>query len=242
MLYTPGELIIDTVSRKARVWDPPSNWQGKMKRAFLILLGCWVLANPESLLAQQSSRSLTQDAMTECHNGRVDRDRASRVGHFEKGQALGEQAVALDERSADAHFALFCNLGELLRIDGELTITSVMGFRRMTNELDRTLEIAPDHLDAMSAKGAFLLRLPSLLGGNREKGEKLLQYVLLKSPQSVNARLSLAKSYCADGRHSEALSLASEALDLIQTHQWDDFTPEAEKVWAQLHANAGKAN
>ena len=28
------------------------------------------------------------------------------------------------------------------------------GFRRMTNELDRTLEIAPDHLDAMSAKGA----------------------------------------------------------------------------------------
>ena len=56
-----------------------------MKRAFLILLGCWILANPESLLAQQSSRSLTQDAMAECHNGRVDRDRANRVGHFEQG-------------------------------------------------------------------------------------------------------------------------------------------------------------
>ena len=72
--------------------------------------------------------------------------------------------------------------------------------------------------------------------------EKLLQYVLLKSPQSVNARLSLAKSYCADGRHNEALSLASEALDLVQTHQWDDFASEAEKVWAQLHASAAKAN
>ena len=213
-----------------------------MKRTFLILLGCWILANPETLLAQQSSRSLTLEAMTECRDGRVARDRASRISHFEKGQALGEQAVAMDDRSADAHFALFCNLGELMRIDGELTITSVMGFRRMTKELDRTLEIAPDHLDAMSAKGALLLRLPSLLGGGREKGEKLLQYVLLKSPQSVNARLSLATSYCADGRHSEALSLASEALDLIQTHQWDDFAPEAEKVWAQLHVNAGKAN
>ena len=180
--------------------------------------------------------------MTECHDGRVTQDRASRVGHFEKGQALGEQAVALDDRSADAHFALFCNLGELMRIDGEVNITSVMGFRRMTKELDRTLELAPDHLDALSAKGTFLLRLPSLLGGDREKGEKLLQYVLLKSPQSVNARLSLAKSYCADGRHSEALSLASEALDLIQTQQRDDFAPEAEKVLAQLHANAAKAN
>ena len=213
-----------------------------MKRTFLLLIGYWIVANPGTLLAQQSSQPLAHEAMAECSAGRVTQDRASRVGHFEQGQALGEQAVALDERSADAHFALFCNLGELLRIDGELTITSVMGFRRMTNELDRTLEIAPDHLDAMSAKGAFLLRLPSLFGGNREKGEKLLQYVLLKSPQSINARLSLAKSYCADGRHSEALSLASEALDLIQTHQWDDFTPEAEKVWAQLHANAGKAN
>jgi tetratricopeptide (TPR) repeat protein len=213
-----------------------------MKRTFLILLGCWILANPETLLAQQLSRSLTHEAMTECYDGRVARDRSNRISHFEKGQALGERAVALDDRSADAHFALFCNLGELMRIDGELTITSVMGFRRMTKELDRTLELAPDHLDAMSAKGAFLLRLPSLLGGNREQGEKLLQYVLLKSPQSVNARLSLAKSYCADGRHSEALSLASEALDLIQTYQWDDFAPEAENVLAQLHANTTKGN
>jgi tetratricopeptide (TPR) repeat protein len=180
--------------------------------------------------------------MKECHDGRVAHDRSGKVGHFEKGQALGEQAVSLDDRSADAHFSLFCNLGELLRIDGEVSITSVMGFRRMTKELDRTLELAPDHFDALSAKGTFLVRLPSLLGGDREKGEKLLQYVLLKSPQSVNARLSLAKSYCAGGRHSEAISLASEALTLAQTQQLDDFAPEAAKVLAQLQANGAKVN
>ena len=213
-----------------------------MKNIFLILLGCWVLAIPSTLLAQQSPQLLIQGAMSECNTGRVTQDRASRVGHFEKGQALGEQAVALDDRSADAHFALFCNLGELMRIDGEVNITSVLGFRRMTKELDRTLELAPDHLDALSAKGTFLLRLPSLLGGDREKGEKLLLYVLLKAPQSVNARLSLAKTYCADGRHNEALSLASEALDLAQTQKQDDFAPEAAKVLAQVQANAAKAN
>lgn len=92
-------------------------------------------------------------------------------------------------------------------IDGELSITAVLGLRRMTKELDRTLELALGHLDALSAKGTFLVRLPSVLGGYREKGEKSLRYVLLKEPQSVNARLSLAKSYCANGRHSEALSL-----------------------------------
>ena len=220
----------------------PFNWLRKMKNTFLVLFGCAILASPATLLAQQSPHPLIQGAMNECNAGRVTQDRTSRVGHFEKGQALGERAVALDDRSAEAHFALFCNLGELMRVDGEVNITSVMGFRRMTKELDRTLELAPDHLDALSAKGTFLLRLPSLLGGDREKGEKLLRYVLLKSPQSVNARLSLAKSYCADGRHSEALSLASEALSLAQAQQLDDFAPEAAKVLAQLQANAAKAN
>ncbi|MDZ4856934.1 MAG: hypothetical protein SGJ26_19105 [Nitrospirota bacterium] len=180
--------------------------------------------------------------MKECYEGRVTQDRTSRIGHFEKGQILGEQAVALDDRSADAHFALFCNLGELMRIDGELSITSVMGFRRMMKELDRTLELAPDHLDALSAKGAFLVRLPFLLGGDREKGENILRYVLQKGPQSVNARLSLAESYCENGRHGEALLLASEALDLAQAQQLGDFTPEAARVLAQLKANAAKAN
>ena len=213
-----------------------------MKNTLLVLFACWILANPNGLLAQQSPQPLIHGAMKECHDGRVAQDGISRVGHFEKGQALGEQAVALDDRSAEAHFSLFCNLGELLRIDGELSITSVIGFRRMTKELDRTLELAPEHLDALSAKGTFLVRLPSVLGGDREKGEKLLRYVLLKAPQSVNARLSLAKSYCADGRHSEAISLASEALDLAQAQQQDDFAPEAAKVLAQLQANAAKAN
>jgi tetratricopeptide (TPR) repeat protein len=213
-----------------------------MKKTLLVLLGCWILANPDALRAQQSSQLLSEGAMKECNTGRVTQDRTNRVGHFEKGQALGEQAVALDDRSADAHFALFCNLGELMRVDGEVNITSVMGFRRITKELDRTLELAPDHLDALSAKGTFLLRLPSLLGGDREKGEKLLRYVLLKAPQSVNARLSLAKTYCADGRHNEAISLASEALDLAQAQKQDDFAPEAAKVLAQLRVNAAKAN
>src|SRR5262245_6796197 len=218
------------------------NWQKKMKKIFLVSLGYWILANPGTLLAQQSPQLLIQGAMKECNAGRVTQDRTRRVGHFEKGQALGEQAVVLDDQSADAHFALFCNLGELMRIDGELSITSVMGFRRMTKELDRTLELAPDHLEALSAKGSFLLRLPSLLGGDREKGEKLLLYVLLKAPQSINARLSLARTYCADGRHREALSLASEAMDLAHTLRQDDFVPEAARVLAQLRADAAKAN
>lgn len=141
----------------------------KMKNAFLVLLACWIWITPNTLFAQQSPQLLIDGAMKECRAGRIAQEKVSRVAHFEKGQVLGEQAVALDDRSAEAHFALFCNLGELMRVDGELSITSVMGFRRMTKELDRTLELAPDHLDAMSAKGTFLVRLPSMLGGDGKR-------------------------------------------------------------------------
>jgi tetratricopeptide (TPR) repeat protein len=205
----------------------------------IVLLACasgWTgLANAQPI------ETLITDAMQECHLGRVARERAVRLAHFEKGQRLGEQAIAIDEESANAHFALFCNLGELMRIDGEMSLTSVMGFRRMTKELDRTLELAPDHLNALSARGTLLVRLPKLLGGDPDKGEQLLQHVIQREPQAVNARISLAKSYCNRGRHHDAVALASEALTLAQAQQRADFIPEAARVVAQLRSVANKA-
>ena len=108
-----------------------------MKNTFLVLLACWFCTIPNAVLGQQLSQLLIDGAMKECHTGRIAQDRATRIAHFTKGEALGEQAVASDDQSAEAHFALFCNLGELMRIDGELSITSVMGLCRMTKELDR---------------------------------------------------------------------------------------------------------
>lgn len=192
--------------------------------------------------AAGSVQEYTSQAMNECDLGRRAEDRSARLLHFEKGQAFGEQAVAADDQSAAAHFSLFCNLGELMRIDGETSIASVLGFRRMMKELNRTLELSPDHLDALSAKGTFLVRLPGLLGGDRDKGEALLRQVIEREPMAVNARLSLAKSYCAGGRHEEAVTLAAKALDLAQSLQRADFIPEARRVLAQLRTQAVKGN
>ena len=184
---------------------------------------------------------LTADAMHECALGRQAQTRADRIQHFASGQAFGEQAVEADDSSADAHFALFCNLGEQLRVDGE-SFSSFFGFRRMMNELNRTLELAPDHLDALSAKGTVLVRVPGFMGGDKEKGELLLRQMIAREPATVNARLSLAKSYCAGGRHEEAVAIATKALDLAQTLQRADFIPEARQVLTQLRAQSAKGN
>ncbi|MBH0178184.1 MAG: hypothetical protein HP491_10030 [Nitrospira sp.] len=205
----------------------------------LIAAGSALLPMPSQ--AQVSARHLAKEALQECDQGRAEKIREARLIHFQTGQALAEQAVALDEGYADAHFSLFCNLGEQLRIDGE-SIASAFGLRRMMNELDRTLELNPGHLDALSAKGTLLVKLPDILGGDKERGEQLLQQVVKRAPQAVNARLALARVRCEGGRHQEAMTLASDALAIARKHKRAEFIPEARATLQQLRTNATTAS
>lgn len=189
--------------------------------------------------AGDAAQALSRQALQHCEEGRAATAREMRRAYFEQGQVLGEQAVAMDERSADAHFSLFCNLGELLRLNGE-SLTSLFGFRRMMNELERALEIDPAHIDALSAKGTLLVKLPGLLGGDSEKGEQLLQHVIKRAPKAVNARLALAKVRCERGSHQEAVALASDALTIARKDGRITFIDEAATVLRQAQTHASK--
>ena len=204
-------------------------------RFVLLVLVSVFSAVPGVGLAQESAKQLSVQALKECELGRRANERSVRLAHFEKGQALAERALAANDQYADAHFALFCTLGEQLRIDGE-NLTSVLGFRRILRELDRTLELAPDHLDALSSKGTLLVRLPFMLGGDADKGEQMLRYVVQRDPTAVSARLTLAKIYAARGNQMEALTLATEALQNAQAERRTDLIPEAQATLAELRS------
>jgi len=72
----------------------------------------FVLALPT--LASASSAS---DALALCRqaDSATEADKRALLGH---GVAAAEAALAADERDAAAHFALFCNLGKRMRLDG----------------------------------------------------------------------------------------------------------------------------
>jgi tetratricopeptide (TPR) repeat protein len=203
--------------------------------ALLINVFILIFANvtPGVSVAQESSQQLSASALKECDLGRRATDRDARLAHFERSQALAEHALSLNDELADAHFARFCSLGEQLRIDGE-DFSSVFGFRRVMKELDRTLELNPDHLDALSSKGTLLVRLPALLGGDEEKGEQMLRHVIQRAPRAINARLSLAKTYAAHGNRQEAIALATKALEIAQSDQRADLIPEAQITVSEL--------
>jgi tetratricopeptide (TPR) repeat protein len=176
---------------------------------------------------------LSARSLAECEAGRRADVRDVRKAHFDLGQQLGEQAVAVDEGSADAHFALFCNLGELMRLDGE-SVTSVFGFRRMMAELDRALELDPGHTDALAAKGTLLVRLPRLLGGDAEKGEAMLRQVIQRDPKAFSSRLTLAKTCEARGDRDEAIAFATRALQIAREQGRADKIAQAQATLAEL--------
>lgn len=197
------------------------------------VVGVLLTLSGRSAFADPTVSTLAHQAMAECDEGRLAADRAERAAHFARGEELAQRAVHLDDASADAHFAVFCNRGESMRLDGE-SIRDVFALRGLLAELDRTLALQPDHPAALAAKGTFLIRLPRLLGGNVDRGEAILRRVLVLDPETVTARLGLARVYEYRGQFEESLAYATRALEIARELGRADKIAEAQSVLADL--------
>jgi len=171
--------------------------------------------------------------MEECQKGRRAKSADLRLVHFERGRNLAEKAVALDDHSPDAHFALFCSIGERMRANGEVFF-SVFEYGRMMDALDETLRLDPAHLDALSSKGTILIEVPEFLGGDDEKGEVILRQVMRREPLAINARMVIARVCAERGEKEEALLLAKKALELAEQQQREDLLPEARETLTKI--------
>src|SRR5438552_17078839 len=158
---------------------------------------------------------------------------AERRANLARGLALAEEAVAADEGDPKAHFAVFCNLGNDLKMRG-VALQSLFAVRRLRREIDRTLELAPDYADALVGKGELLLGLPRLLGGDAAEGERLLRAALRVDPDFVQAHLGLARALAARGVRDEARAEARRALAAAERAPDPAKEMEARDLLAQL--------
>lgn len=201
----------------------------------VFIFACMASMSPNITLASQTALELANQSLEECQRGRSADAREIRLTHYKQAQVLAEKAVALNDKLPDAHYSLFCTLGEQLRIDGE-NLSSAFGFPAMMTELDRTLELDPNHLSAISSKATFLVRLPSLFGGDVKKGEALLRRVIREDSTCINARLTLANVLADRGDYPEAISLATQALKYSNEKGQDDFIQDSKRTLTQLRS------
>jgi len=127
-----------------------------------------------------------------------------------RGLELARDAAAVEPSDAQAHFAVFCNLGKQVQ-SRALGLRDLGTIGHLRHELDTALALSPDDPGALTAKGAMLLALPWFLGGDARRGEELLRTALIKDPTNAAARRYLSEALRSRGADDEAHAL--EMLD-----------------------------
>lgn len=147
----------------------------------------WALAAPSHAVPDGSPQA--REAYTLCRAAeRV--APADRLPMLDRGLRLAEAALAADAADAQAHFALFCTLGRRLLVTGFSLLRPLAALRAL-RELDTAVRLAPDDPDVLAAKGAVLLELPGILGGDAREGERWLRRALARDPGHCAARAYL---------------------------------------------------
>jgi tetratricopeptide (TPR) repeat protein len=215
----------------------PGRHRARLLAVAVLLAAAPVRAQTESALSLTVLPSpvgspRAEEALALCD--RADRAAAAeRAALLARGLALAEEAVAAEDTDARAHFAVFCNLGRRMALDG-LGLTSLVSLRRLRREIDRTLELAPDYPPALVGKGSLLVDTPRVLGGAPAEGERLLRRALAIDPDDVDARLHLARALAASGATHEARAEAERALGLAKRTRDAASAAEARSILGKL--------
>jgi len=158
-------------------------------------------------------------------------DAVKRAAHTE-GLELARRAAALDDSNPDAHFCLFAHAGRLQLLNGT-TVNPVSMFKA-SRELERALELDPNHADSLAAKGAIYRQLPWVMGGNLHKAEKLLKRSIELNPESVRARIELAATYRDMGEPERGRPLLETAARIAEREGRRERIAEARRMLSEL--------
>ncbi|HEV8254429.1 MAG TPA: tetratricopeptide repeat protein [Vicinamibacteria bacterium] len=147
-------------------------------------------------------------------------------GDFDGAMALAEKAVALDGRSADAHYALAAASGRKAQQAG---LFSRFGLaRRFRKEAEAAIALDPGHLAARDGLIEFHLQAPGIVGGDKARARSLADEIL---------RIDPCRGYLAKARIARSDKQAAEAEALLnKAVQADPASYEAHTTLAAFEA------
>ena len=162
----------------------------------------------------------------------------------ERGEQAAERALALKEDSAEAHFYLAANRGNIVNLRPFWKVSPTI-VADLEKHLLRALELDPRHARALHMMGVMLDETPGplrlLLHGKKEQVESYLtRAVEADANRHAYIRWSLAEFYRDAGRPVQARVQAQALLAMahpVDHRLWAErYRPEAEALLKNLAA------
>ncbi len=166
-------------------------------------------------------------------DGATEKD--SSLAWYKLGQQSAEKAVRYQETSADAHFLLAANRGNVVNLLPFWKVSPAV-LADLETHLLRSLALEPGHAGANHMMGMLLYRTPGplrmLLVGKREEVEKYLLRSVESDPDMGRARFDLMQYYVQAGHPAQA-RVQAQAL-LLLSH------PSPRRIWAEEYRPAAE--
>jgi tetratricopeptide (TPR) repeat protein len=202
-------------------------------RAVLIACLIWALTAPAIAdtgvgAGPESAEQLATQALECLRDAEEALTDKTKLAAYQRGLELARRAVAADDQNADAHFAVFATQGKIMLIEG--VSLNPANLVKANKELDRTLEIEPNHADALASKGGLYRQLPWILGGDLAKAENYLTRAIELNPDAVGARIELAETYRDMGQPERGVSLLEVAAAMAEKQERYQRLAEARRL------------
>jgi tetratricopeptide (TPR) repeat protein len=134
-----------------------------------------------------------------------------KLAAYQRGREVGERAVELAPRNAEAHLWYAINTARWGQTKG--IMRSLFLLPTVRREIDTILTLDPRSVRGHALAGNVYFELPRMLGGDPAKAEEHFKKGLELDPRFTVLRVDLARVYIADGRHAEARRELTRVLE-----------------------------
>ena len=187
----------------------------------------------------ESAQSLATKALECLARGENGVSNEARLAAYREGLRDAEAAVSADDENADAHYAVFANHGRIMLLEGG--VANPFNVYVVNRELNRTLELNPNHVDALAAKGDMLRQLPRLLGGDLHEAAQYLRRAIELDRSAIRPRIELAEIYRDLGHPELGIPYLENAAEVARHDGKCDLLNEIQSQLQLLHSGSSAA-
>jgi tetratricopeptide (TPR) repeat protein len=155
-----------------------------------------------------------------------------KLAAYHQGREAAQRAVELAPNSAEAHFWHGTNTARWAQTKG--VMRSLFLLPTVNREIKTVLELDPSFPPIYSLAGSVYIEVPSLLGGDLDKGEEMFRKGLELDPRFTSARVGLGKALIKKSRLPEARRELEAVLEEKAPTNLADWTMKDSKRAQEL--------